>query len=554
MLCLLALVFAGDVLSLGRGRYRVATDDLYALVRGPDGPALGVDASRFEAPTTTFPTPEAPATTAPPGPVDPPPPPGPPPLPLRPARLGTDFPDPSIVWGGDRWYAFATNAGPLNVQVSTSTDLLSWTAPVEAAPTLPAWSRAGYTWAPDVARIGNQWVMYVSLLGVFTGHCIDRLVATTARGPYAPVDGGPLVCDETGGNGAIDPSVTIVGGVPYLYWKADGARTLQLFGVALTPDGMAFVGQPQHLLTATASWQQTGIENPSMIPSFGEDWLVYSGAYWATGRYAMGYARCSGPLGPCTDMSRDRPWVATTGNVVGPGGGAAFVGPFGDRHLAFHAWSGGPGYGAGGRRVLHIEALDIGSAGPVILDQPPTGAVAPLVIGPQGIGISGTAVDADTAGAVDVTVFLDGQERATTVARPEFVVGLPTPVDGPHRVCVVALDDLEQSRPLLGCQDFTTSSTPFGALDSAGTTVTGWAIAPSTADSIAVDLYVDGTYVSSALADLPRDDVAAYWPAYGRAHGFALAVPLSGPGPHTVCAYGIVNDNQPAPELGCLTV
>ena len=84
--------------------------------------------------------------------------------------------------------------------------------------------------------------------------------------------------------------------------------------------------------------------------------------------------------------------------------------------------------------------------------------------------------------------------------------------------------------------------------------MTGWAIAPSTADSIAVDIYVDGMYVSSAPADIPRDDVAAAWPAYGAAHGFSTTVPVTGPGPHTICAYAIVDDNQPAPQLGCITV
>ncbi|MEY2404717.1 MAG: hypothetical protein QOD38_2268 [Acidimicrobiaceae bacterium] len=551
MWCLFALVFAGDAASLGGGHYPVAGRDLDALVQGRAAPALGVDASRFVAPTTTLPLPEAPPTTAPTGPADPPAPPDPPPLPLRPARLDADFPDPTIVWGDDRWYAFATNAGPRNVQLSTSTDLLTWTAPVDAAPMLPSWSQSGQTWAPAVAKIGRQWVLYVSIISVFGGHCIDRLVAATAGGPYAPVDGGPLVCNQTGGDGAIDPSATIVGGVPYLYWKAEGSRSQQLFGVALTPDGLAFVGQPRHLLTATAAWQQTGVENPSMIPSLGVDWLVYSGAYWATGRYAMGYARCDGPLGPCIEMTAARPWVATTGNVVGPGGGDVFTGPYGDRHLAYHAWSGGPGYTAGGRRLLHVEAIDVGSNGPSILDRSPTGAIAPVTIGPDLVSVTGEAIDPDTSEPIGLEVYLDGRLGARTAGRHGFGVQLDIPVDGPHRVCVIAIDDLEQTRPVLGCQDFTISSIPFGALDAVAPAVTGWAIAPSTTAPISVDVYVDGVYTSSATADLPRDDVASEWPAYGAGHGFSVAMPVIGPGPHTICVYAIVDDDQPAPQLGC---
>ncbi|MEY2454481.1 MAG: hypothetical protein QOD92_4055 [Acidimicrobiaceae bacterium] len=559
MLCLLALVFAGDAFSLGHGQYRVTSGDLIDIVRAADAPVLGVDASRAEAPTTTPPTlpiAEAPAWSEPSGPADPPPPPPPPPRPLRAARLDVDFPDPNVVWGGDRWYAFATNSGPRNVQVSASTDLVHWTPPVDAAPTLPPWAVPGYTWAPSVAKIGGQWVMYVSILGVYGGHCLDRLVAVGPGGPYSFVDGGPLVCEETGGNGAIDPSVSIIGGVPYLYWKADGALAQQLFGAALTSDGLALAGPPRHLLTASAAWQRTGIENPSMIAGFGVDWLVYSGAYWATRQYAMGFARCEGPLGPCTEVSSRGPWIGTTGGVSGPGGGDVFVGPFGDLHLAYHSWSGGPGYAAGGHRPLHIEAIDLDANGPSIADRAPTGAMAPLVISPDGVTVSGEAFDPDTNGATDADVYVDGRRVVSLAAHPTFSTTLATPVDGPHRVCVVAVDDLEQSRPTIGCQDFAITSKPFGALvpSPASGVVAGWAIAPSTTGSIAVDVYVDGRYVTSTPANIPRDDVAGLWPAYGAAHGFFASVPIVGPGPHTICAYGIVDDNQPAPRLGCISI
>src|SRR5882724_9748746 len=94
-LCLLALVFAGDALSLERGQYGVAKNDLNALTGAPRAPALGPDDTRVEAPTTTLVMPVASSSTVPLGPGDPPPPPEPPPLPLRPARLDTDFADPT---------------------------------------------------------------------------------------------------------------------------------------------------------------------------------------------------------------------------------------------------------------------------------------------------------------------------------------------------------------------------------------------------------------------------------------------------------------------------
>ncbi|MEY2434181.1 MAG: hypothetical protein QOC92_3906 [Acidimicrobiaceae bacterium] len=555
MLCFLALLIAGDAFALGHGKYGVPSGELNAMVRPLAAPELGSDASREEAPPSTVKVSLAAApgsapvvTTTPSGPADPPPADAPPALPLRPARLDVDFPDPSVVWGGDRWYAFATGAQGRNVQVSESNDLLNWSKPVEAAPTLPKWAGPGYTWAPTAAHIGNQWVLYVSMAGWMT-QCVDRMVSASPGGPYVPVDGGPLVCDQTGGTGAIDPSVMVANGVPHLYWKAAGGVSRQLFGVALTPDGMAFAGTPQHLLAATAGWQNSGVENPSMVEAAGAYWLLYSGAYWATSKYAMGFARCDGPLGPCREMSGS-PWVSTRGEVIGPGGGAFFRGPDGVLRLAYHAWSGGTGYGAGGRRALHLEVIDVDAAGPSIISRPPRGALTSVINGPDGVTIRGTATDPDTPASVDVTVFVDGRSVAS-LAGPNFSVAL-SPADGQHRVCAVALDDLAQSRPQLGCNDFTVSSVPFGALDGAGSIVTGWAITPSTAATISVDLYVDGKYVSTASADLPRSDVAAAWPAYGAAHGFAAALPALGAGQHILCAYAVTDDNHPAPELGCV--
>jgi hypothetical protein len=554
LFCLLALLLAGDAIALGPGKYGVPRAELDAIVHVRAAPSLASDASRVIAPTSTLPPPSVPATTTtvPSGPADPPPPPAAPPLPLRPARLDADFPDPSVVWGGDRWYAFATGTGGRNVQVSASSDLLSWTPPVEAVPMLPPWSKAGFTWAPAVAQIGAQWVMYASIVGT-PSHCVDRLVSTAPGGPYLPVDGGPLVCDQTGGNGSIDPSVMTVGGVSYLYWKADGARTRQLWGVPLTPDGLAFAGSPQHVLSASARWQNGGIENPSMVTAGGAEWLVYSGAYWATGKYAMGYARCDSPLGPCHEMSGNGPWLASLGDVVGPGGGAVFSGPDGVLRLAYHAWAGGPGYASGGLRLLHVEVIDVGPNGPAIIDRPPQGAVSSLVIGPDGVSIEGHVTDPDSPAPVVTSIYLDGEKAASMAAQPTFGLSL-APADGLHRICVVALDDLQQSRPTIGCRDFTISSVPFGAVDPiGGTALTGWAIGPATADPINVDVYVDGDYVVSARADLARADVGAAWPAYGAPHGFSAPLPTLTPGRHTVCAYGVTDDNQPAPTLGCIT-
>src|SRR5688500_2341041 len=80
----------------------------------------------------------------------------------------TNFPDPFILPHGSEFLAYATNAegGRANVQMARSTNLTDW-APVrngddlhDAMPDLPAWAREGWTWAPEVLRHGDRFLLY----------------------------------------------------------------------------------------------------------------------------------------------------------------------------------------------------------------------------------------------------------------------------------------------------------------------------------------------------------------------------------------------------------
>jgi phage tail protein X len=129
-------------------------------------------------------------------------------------------------------------------------------------------------------------------------------------------------------------------------------------------------------------------------------------------------------------------------------------------------------------------------------------------------------------------------------------------------VCVYGInDDATNNNPALGCRTVTISGTPIGTIDvvsdNSDTTVrvAGWSIDPDTTDSIAVHVYVDGTYATSAVANVSRADVGDAYPSYGAAHGFDLTLADVAAGSHNVCVYGINDDatnNNPA--LGCRTL
>src|SRR5213078_149451 len=79
-----------------------------------------------------------------------------------------NFPDPFILPHGSEFLAYATNAdrGQANVQMAHSSNLIAW-EPLrdgdrlhDAMPDLPPWAREGWTWAPEVMRIGGAYRLY----------------------------------------------------------------------------------------------------------------------------------------------------------------------------------------------------------------------------------------------------------------------------------------------------------------------------------------------------------------------------------------------------------
>ena len=71
--------------------------------------------------------------------------------------LNVNFPDPTILYNNNMWYAFATNnqSAHINVQIASSPDFTTWTyhAGQDAMPQVPQWAVGPWTtqvWAPDV--------------------------------------------------------------------------------------------------------------------------------------------------------------------------------------------------------------------------------------------------------------------------------------------------------------------------------------------------------------------------------------------------------------------
>jgi hypothetical protein len=277
------------------------------------------------------------------------------------ASLPEDFPDPFVLRDGDDYYAYSTGGPRGIVQTAHSRDLVHWTWLGASLAATPRWSTGRAIWAPSVARLGTGYVMYYAARDRGTNQwCLSYATAPAANALFVDSTLAPLLCDADRG-GSIDPEVFVDrDGTPYLLWKthaAPGSSTSVVVGAPLTGDGRALAGPTRTLLVTNGGWDGTIIENPAM--TFGSDGytLLYSGNSFDTDRYAIGVARCSGPLGPCTRAS-DRPALASSGSVLGPGGATVVMGPDGVRSLVFAAWTAPRvGYAAGGARSLYVRPL-----------------------------------------------------------------------------------------------------------------------------------------------------------------------------------------------------
>lgn len=304
--------------------------------------------------------------------------------------LPTNFPDPFVLTHGSRFYAYATNANGSNVPMAFSTDLQTWNllavpgnpdAFHDAMPTLPGWAAGGRTWAPEVMRVGNNFILY------FTAHhrgrdqqCIGAATSRDPRGPFVPQGTEPLVCQHALG-GTIDANpFRDADGQLYLYFKNDGnhpsaRRATELWGQKLAPDGLSLVGEPVSLVRNDAGWEGHLIEAPFMVRR-GEHYVMFFSAndfawqpHQRLSNYATGYATCTTALGPCTDAAAN-PILASRRRPVclsGPGHPAVFEAN-GRQYMAFHAWAtrGGGCSRGGDARFLHVAPLDWNGDVPVV--------------------------------------------------------------------------------------------------------------------------------------------------------------------------------------------
>lgn len=280
-----------------------------------------------------------------------------------------DFPDPSVIEVDGTYYAFATNGPAGTVQVLTSRDLSDWSIAGSALAGVASWARPGFTWAPSVARVPGGFALYYAVRDrASERQCIGVATSTAPQGPYVDRTTAPLVCPRDHG-GAIDARpFRDEEGHLYLTWKTEGETVggaAQLWAQPLDPGGTRRAWFPVPLLQVGREWEGRTVEAPSMVRIDGTWLLIYSGNAWNSDRYAVGYATCAGPIGPCTRPEGDNVLLRSDEAVAGPGGAEVFRRTDGRWGVAYAGWAPGA-VGQPHPRRLHTGVLTLTPDGPAI--------------------------------------------------------------------------------------------------------------------------------------------------------------------------------------------
>lgn len=302
-----------------------------------------------------------------------------------------DLADPFIIEHGGEFIAYATNRG-INLPMASSRDLVNWRfvmdpkrpqQQLDGMPGLAGWVKEGRTWAPEVIEAGGRWLLY------YTAHhakkdrqCVGVAAAADPKGPFRDESATPLVCqDDLGGTIDAHPFRDSDGQL-YLLYKNDGnnprvLKPSRIWAQRLSADGLRLTGAAVPLVRNDQHWEWRVVEAPAMVrrPDGGYT-LFFSANHfgWEADQrfsnYAIGYAQCEGPMGPCVD-ARENPILysylsRSAGCLSGPGHPAVFNAR-GRSFIAFHAWAATSGCRkAEDKRYLYVAPLSWKDGKPVI--------------------------------------------------------------------------------------------------------------------------------------------------------------------------------------------
>lgn len=267
------------------------------------------------------------------------------------AVLDRNFPDPTVIRVGHKYYAYATQGGnngkTMNIQVASSADGRVWKYEGDALPQKPNWASNTHNfWAPDVffdAKL-NKFVMIFSAdPNELTGKCLAVAYADNPLGPFID-KGEPLLKGK--GFRCIDPKgfVDPKTGKHLLYWGSD-FEPLRV--QEMTDDWSAFKAgtSPVSVVYPGKDKTYSNLIEGSWLDYYkGTYYLYYSGDNCCGDKanYAVMIAKAPNPFGPFVRLGERNKTLNSAilekdETYTAPGHNSIFQDEKGNRFIAYHA-------------------------------------------------------------------------------------------------------------------------------------------------------------------------------------------------------------------------
>lgn len=291
--------------------------------------------------------------------------------------IGNSAPDPSIIRATDgTFYLYATE-NIRNTPIYHSTDLVHWdflgTAFTDE--TRPKWLPDGGIWAPDINKIGDEYVMYYSK-SVWGGEWDAGIGVAVSKKPEGPfVDKGNIIQSKAIGiQNCIDPFYIEDAGKKYLFWGSFSG----IYGAELADDGLALKPGSKPTMIAGTFMEATYIHRRG-----GYYYLFGSAGTCCEGNkstYHITVGRSKSLFGPYVDReggplitNNYETVLAADGDVAGPGHNAEIVTD--DEGRDYILYHGVRRADNNSHRLVYMNRIDWQNGWPIVLDKATAGVV-----------------------------------------------------------------------------------------------------------------------------------------------------------------------------------
>ena len=292
--------------------------------------------------------------------------------------LNHDFPDPTVIRVGGKYYGYATNSMVngkyAHIQLASSDDMVHWKDEGDALPAGAVWASRDF-WAPHVIYDPKQkkYVLFFSAESKVdsTGKCIGVAFSDSPEGPFVDM-GQPLISGKDFED--IDPCAIIdpKSGKKLLYWGS-GFHPIQV--QELSDDWKSFKrgSHPKAVMYPKQEGRYDNLIEGTWIDyANGYYYMYYSGdnCCGQSANYAVMVARSKDPFGPfqrlgqangsgsSVILEKNSEWTA-------PGHNSIFRDEKGRVYIAYHAVATGVSMKPAGR-VLMISPVVYEKGWPVV--------------------------------------------------------------------------------------------------------------------------------------------------------------------------------------------